>query len=137
MPLPYEVTSPLDVPASAFNPDGIAVISINGGRYGGHWVINAFVDVREESAGEIETTYDLRRSDLTKDDRYPDLAADTAYVWLHDHVKKHGWRLLMWENLNSQYGPDERPYFSTARAVIGNDKFVPAPGVRYADEIPV
>lgn len=126
MPLPYEVTTDLDIPADAFNADGIAIVNVQGGRYGGNWVIRAFVGTASEPAGEIESTYDLRRSDLTKDERYPDLAVDTVYVWLHDHVKKHA----------CSFGADERPFFIAARALIGSVEFVPAPGVKYADEIP-
>lgn len=138
MPLPYDTSKNLDIPTSTFNDDGIAVIDIRGGRYGGHWVINAFVaGADEREAGSIETCYDLRRDDLTKDERYPNLAADTAYVWLHGEMKQRGWRLLAWENLNQHYPAGERPYFMAARAVIGSDKFVPAPGVKYADEMAV
>lgn len=137
MPLHYDVEEELNIPAELFNADAIAIININGGRYGGDWVISASARGVDESLGQINTSHDRSRYDLTQDERYPDLAVDTAYVWLHDHVKKHGWRLLVWENFNSQIGPDERPYFAYARAVIGSDKFVPAPGVKYADEIPV
>jgi hypothetical protein len=136
MPLHYEVETELTVPAEAFDANAIAVIDFNGGRYGGDWVISASTRCVDESLGEIHTSYDRSRYDLTKDVRYPNLAADTAYVWLHDFVKKLGWRLLSWDNFNSQMGPDERPYFVSVRAVIGSDKFVPAPGVKYADELP-
>lgn len=135
MPLPYDTRDLLNIPADAFNGDAIAVLDIHGGRYGGHWVIDAFVVGTEESAGSIETCYDLDRNDLTKDAGYPGLAVDTAYVWLHDHVKKQGWRLLTWDNRNGSYGPDERPFFMAVRVAIGGTGFVPAPGVRYADEI--
>lgn len=137
MPLPYNTAHALEVPTEAFNADGIAVINISGGRYGGHWDINAFATGDDEPIGEIQTCYDLDRSDLTKDARYPDLAVDTAYVWLHDMVKTRGWRLLTWDSLNAGYGPNERPYFMAARALIGSEDFVSAPGVKYADEIPV
>lgn len=137
MPLPYNVNDALDIPAEAFNADGIAVIEIRGGRYGGDWVISASAGRADGTIGEIETCYDLSRDDLTKDERYPDLAVDTAYVWLHGEMKQRGWRLLAWENFNAHCGPDERPYFMAARAVVGSDKFVPAAGVKYADEIPV
>lgn len=137
MPLHYDVEEELNIPAELFNADAIAVIDINGGRYGGDWVISASARTVDESLGQINTSHDRSHHDLTQDERYPDLAADTAYVWLHDHVKKHGWRLLTWECFNNQMGPDERPYFMSVRAAIGSDKFVPAPGVKYADEFPV
>lgn len=137
MPLHYDVEEELNIPNEAFNADAIAAIDINGSRYGGDWIISASTRCVDESLGEIHTSYDRSRCDLTQDERYSDLAADTAYVWLHDFVKKHGWRLLAWQNFNSQMGPDERPYFVSVRVLIGSDKFVPAPGVKYADEIPV
>lgn len=135
MPLPHDVTMPLDISSDDFNSDAIAVIDFTGARYGGHWVINARVRGTKDSAGEIDTCYDLSRDDLTKQERYPNLAVDTALVWLSGEVKKRGWRLLTWDNLNEQYGPDERPFFMAAQAAIGSDAFEPVPGVTYADEI--
>ena len=135
MPLPYGVTEPINIRAADFNPDHIAVLDISGGRYGGHWVITAFTANADGPVGRIDTCYDLDRADLTKDENYPRLAVDTALVWLNDETKYHGWRLLMWEGLNDQYGPAEKPYFMAARAVIGSEDFVPAEGVRYADDV--
>ena len=142
MPLPYDTSKTLRIPTEAFNDNGIAVLDIHGGRYDGHWVIDAFIAGAnkrsdEPEIGGIETCYDLQRDDLTKDDRYPDLAVDTAYVWLNDEMKKLGWRLLAWDNFNGQQDPGMRPYYIAARVVIGSDKFVPSPGVKYADEMTV
>lgn len=136
MPLSYVLRTPLDVPAPAFNDNAIAVIEIRGSRYGGDWVITANAASAPEPLGKIETSYDMTRRDMTQDERYPDLAVDTAYVWLHDHVTKHGWRLLSWDNHNKRIPADEKPYFMAAQALIGSEDFVPAPGVKYADEDP-
>ena len=135
MPLPYTVTEPLNVPTAAFNSDGIAVLRVGGGRYGGDWVIDA-LDGGQAVWGSIETCYDLGRDDLTKDARYPDLALDSAFVWLNGEAKKRGWRLIFWESLNSGIPQDEKPYFTVARAMLASEHFVPMDGVTYADELP-
>ena len=135
MPLPYDVTEPLQLPRGHFNADAIAVITIQGGRYGGHWVINAFADDPNETVGRIDTCYDLQRADLTKDERYPQLATDTALIWLNDETKRRGWRLLTWDSFNDRYGPDEKPFFMAARALIGSENFVPSGGVQYLDDV--
>lgn len=135
MPLPYNTTESLQVPAGDFSQDAIAVLTLQGARYGGHWTIDAYTASPTESVGTIETCYDLKRADLTKEERYPQLAMDTALIWINDHVKRHGWRLLTWEGLNDKYGADERPFFILARALIGGAGFTPAEGVEYADDV--
>lgn len=136
MPLPYEVHEALQVSTSSFNDDGLAVLMVHGGRYGGDWEINARLssdDPSREPRGSIGTS---RGRTSTKDERYPDLALDSAFVWLNDEAKKRGWRLVHWESLNDNFPSDQKPYFVLARALLANERFVPAEGVIYADEIP-
>jgi len=88
MPLAYTVDQPLQpIPVDQFNADGIAVVMVSGGRYGGQWVMDAYVDHDNPDAqpiGSIETTPDDR----------PSMAVDTAYVWMNDpHPGQHRQRV--------------------------------------------
>lgn len=105
MPLAYEVREPLVIPDDAYNADGIATICVTGGRYGGHWMLHALPaggEQKSKSVGEIFTEADPR----------PDMAVDTAYVWVNDACVRAGVKLALVRNLNDQYGPDEAPYFA-------------------------
>jgi hypothetical protein len=141
MPLPIARQEPLDIPESAFNADGLAVIMLPGGRYGGNWLIKA-VDAStpdkatRQPAGEFWTSLDDRNlRALESDPAYSDRAIETAFIWLVTQAGERGWRVVAWECFNSQYGEAERPYFCLARATVASEKFTPAPGVTYADEI--
>ncbi|HEY5987167.1 MAG TPA: hypothetical protein VIV12_12455 [Streptosporangiaceae bacterium] len=136
MPLDYTSTA-LDIPASAFNADGLAVLLLQGGRYGGDWVIHAVpfqpkAD-REDSYGRLDTFTPSDQA-LLSDPRYPYLAVESAFIWLNDQARQRGWRVVAWECLNAHYGAQERPYFCAARAIVTNQSFVPVPDVTYADE---
>lgn len=134
MPLPIADAQPLDIPAGAFNDDGLAVIMIPGGRYGGDWSIN-FMGPADVKCGSLFTSVDERRKRaLQSDPGYPDRAIETAFIWLVGQAREHGWRVVAWECFNSRYGEDERPFFCLARAIVASEKFTPAPGVTYADE---
>lgn len=114
MPLAYQVTEPLSIPDAAFNADDIATILVQGGRYGGEWVMNAIAldggPIREdvEVIGSIQTA---------RDDR-PSMAVDTAVVWVNDVCVKAGLKLAHFENRNGDYGPNEAPYFAAALFLI-------------------
>ena len=140
MPLPIASHEPLSIPESAFNADGLAVIMLPGGRYGGNWLIKV-VDAStpdspaKQPAGEFWTSADDRaKRALENDPGYPDRAIETAFIWLAGETKRQGLRVAGFENFNREYGPAERPYFCLARAVVANKAFTPAPGVTYADE---
>lgn len=134
MPLPVSRQDPLDIPGSAFNADGLAVIMVPGGRYGGDWSVS-FRGPADAEYGSLFTSVDDRRKQaLESDPGYPDRAIETAFIWLAGQAREHGWRVVGWECFNSQYGEAERPYFCLARAIVASEKFTPAPGVTYADE---
>ena len=137
MPLPIVSAEPLDIPESAFNEHGLAVIMLPGGRYGGDWVIQAVsADGASQPAGEIRTSVDAHRKQaLERDPGYPDRAVETVFTWLVGETKARGWRVVGFERLNDQYGPDERPFFCLARAIIASGNFAAEPGVTYADEM--
>ncbi|MEU7031868.1 hypothetical protein AB0A60_34875 [Streptomyces sp. NPDC046275] len=138
MPLHYEVTEPLTIPAAEFNENHIAVLLVVGNRYGGQWKID-LLSQREHpneavALGTIETFYDHQRDDLTDSPRYPQLGLDTALVWLLAETKEKGWRLLIWEDMSDQVPEEARRFTIGARVALGGDQFVPAPAAVYADE---
>jgi len=139
MPLPISSSEDLSIPAAEFNEHGLAVIMLSGGRYGGDWVIGASASADGGELGvlgEVRTSVDDRRKRaLENDPGYPDRAIETAFIWLMGEAPKHGWRVVGFECLNDQYGPAERPYFCLARAIIASERFEPAPGVTYSDEM--
>lgn len=132
MPLPIVSAVPLDIPVAAFNADGLAVLAVPGGRYGGDWVVCFVAD--DVKCGEISTSAGAAKRVLLPDPGYPDRAIETAFAWLAGETRKHGWRVVGWECFNSRYGPAERPYFCLAQAIVASEAFVPAPGITYADE---
>jgi hypothetical protein len=134
MPLSVESAEALDIPESAFNSDGLAVLMVPGGRYGGDWSVT-FVGPDDVKFGKIFTAAGRSKQELLNDPRYPYLAAETAFIWLVGQAREQGWRVVSWECFNDQYGEDERPYFCLARAIVASEKFTPAPGAAYADEL--
>jgi hypothetical protein len=132
MALPIADATPLNIPGTAFNDDGLAVLAIPGGRYGGDWSIGVMAG--DVNCGKIFTSVeDHRKQALQHDPGYPDLAIETAFTWLAGQAREHGWRLVSWESFNNRYGPGERPYFCLAQAIVANETFTPKPGVTYAD----
>lgn len=113
MPLAYEVTKALDIPATNYNADGLASLVVHGGRYGGSWQISALAD--NEPLGTIFTSPDDR----------PAMAIDTALVWLNDETTRAGLRLVHFEDCGDQLPAGERPFFIIGRAVVANAGFVP------------
>lgn len=136
MPLPIASSDDLHIPEAMYNGDGLAVLIMQGGRYGGDWVIQPVnPDGPDQPAGEFRTSVDDRsRQHLQGDPGYPDRAIETAFIWLIGETIRQGLRVVMFECLNSEIGEAERPYFCAARAVIASQSFEPAPGVTYADE---
>ena len=117
---------------TAFNDDGLAVLFVSGGRYGGDWKMTASLSAGGGSCGSFWTA---RPGPVSEDNpQYPDMAVTAAFSWLAAQARAREWRVLSWENLNSKYGPAERPYFALARAVLGSKRFTPLPGALYADE---
>lgn len=136
MPLPCHTRKPLKIPASAFNDDGLAVLMLTGGRYGGDWVMGLTpMDTPGDICGELSTEAGDRKSVLLSDPAYPDRATETAFIWLLTQAKEYGCRLVAWESMNHQYKPPEALYFVAARAIVANEAFVPAEGATYADEM--
>ena len=117
---------------TAFNDDGLAALLVSGSRYGGDWQMAASAGNGNGSCGSFWTA---RPGSVSPDDpQYPDMAVTAAYAWLAGQARDRGWRVLLWENLNGAYSPAERPRLALARAIIGSERFVPLPGVQYADE---
>ena len=117
---------------TAFNDDGLAALLVSGSRYGGDWQMAASTCAGNSPCGSFWTA---RPGSVSPDDPgYPDHAVAAAFAWLAGQARDRGWRVLLWENLNDAYAPAERPYFTLARAVLGSERFVPQPGVQYADE---
>lgn len=112
---------------------------LSGGRYGCDWTVNATAGADGGSLGvlgQFQTSIDDRRKQaLQNDPGYPDRAVETAFIWLMSEAPKHGWRIVAFESFSDRYGPAERPYFCLARAIIASERFEPAPGVTYADEM--
>ena len=111
--LPYEVTQELALPAEAFDQNGMAVLAITGGSYGGTWVLNAISThlppSEAEPAGQIETD---------EAPRQPERPLTAARHWLTAYCAANGCELAHFEPLNHTYSPDEAPFFSSAQAVI-------------------
>jgi hypothetical protein len=133
VPLPVSSSNPLAVPADQFNADGLAVVFLSGGRYGGDWIVAASTGADGPRLGAFTTEAGAALAQLKDDPAYPDRAIETAFIWLRGQSARLGWRVVGFECLNNQHGPRERPYFALARAVIANEAFTPAPGVIYAD----
>ena len=118
MPLAYTVDQPLQpIPVDQFNADGIAVVMVSGGRYGGQWVMDAYVDHDNPDAqpiGSIETTPDDR----------PSMAVDTAYVWMNDELTRAGMKIAGFKSLNAQYPPDQAPFFAAAQFLVVDKSWV-------------
>jgi hypothetical protein len=114
MPLAYEVHQALTIPASAYNSDDIATILGTGGRYGGQWVLKAVL----VQGGEPRFSDPILGEMLTAKDDRPDMAVDTAYVWVNDACVKAGVKLAASKNLNSSYDAESAPYFASATFFI-------------------
>lgn len=135
MPLAAHTIDDLDVQDDAFNADGLAVVFVSGVRYGGDWVIRASASADGPSFGEFETSAGDSKVRMQADPRYPDLAIESAFVWLIDQARGRGQRVVDFKCHNDRYGAGERPYFCLAQATIANSSFTPVPGVTYADEM--
>jgi hypothetical protein len=131
MPLEYGTTQPLTI--DTYDENGLAAIVVQGGRYGGTWVITATAN-DGRAVGELRTSLDEQRHpDLVDDPRYPYLAIESAFIWLREQTEHQGLGLAYFECLNHHYPPGDAPYFCAARAVVAGPEFVPTPGVEYAD----
>ena len=90
MPLAVASAEPLDIPESAFNANGLAVIMVPGGRYGGDWSVN-FMGADDAKFGEIFTAApESSKRKLLSDPGYPDRAIETAFIWLVGQAREHG-----------------------------------------------
>lgn len=109
MPLAYTIQEDINIPLDAFTNE-VAVVFAHGGRYGGAWSISLSLSADGDSLGAI----------FTEENPSPDLAVDTAIEWISNHCARNDMKILKWENLNSQYGPSEAPYFALARLFIAH-----------------
>lgn len=130
MPLQVDQSISLNLPAGVFNSDGLAVVMLSGGRYGGNWVVKAIPDADGDPAnpaGQFTTFAGSPKAALLHHPRYPDLAVETAFIWLMGQVMHLGLRVVRFECLNSQFDEATRAYSCLARAVIANRSFTPSP----------
>ncbi len=121
MPLPFETRKELVIPEDLFNVDGIGVVYANGNRYGGLWQIDAIRSDRELGAegahiGQIMTS-------LPHED--PDMAFDTAYVWINGAAVRAEQQIAVAENHNQDYPLDQRPFFMLGLFVVTNSVYIP------------
>ena len=144
MPLPYTTEHDLDIPADAFNADGLDVLIARGGRFRSRkdWWIEFIAQTAPPDGPDAQGDFwvdvdDQRRHALENDPAYPDLAIETAFTRLVEQGKERGWRVVMWKCLNSHYGPADAPFCCAAQVVVANAAFVPTPRFRYADEMPL
>lgn len=135
MPLPMSSSEDLQISESEFDANGLAVIMLAGGRYGGDWVVRASTSADGEALGEFRTASGSSKAELQRDPAYPYLAVETAFIWLMGQAPKREWRVVHFECLNHRYDKAERPFFCLAQAIIANRAFTPAPGVTYADQL--
>jgi len=134
MPLPCIPGADLQIPPDVFSSDGLAVLLLQGGRYGGDWHIAVTTAADQTDCLGSFQTAPHQQQELLTDPRYPWLAIETAFIWLMAQAQEHGWRVVSWDCLNGHYGPDEAPYFCAASAIVANEAFIPQPGVTYADQ---
>lgn len=118
MPLAYTETEPLTIPDNAYNAYNVATILIQGGRYGGEWVMNAIA----LDGGQIREDAEVIGSIHTARDERPGMAVDAAFVWVNDVCVRSGLKLGHFENRNGDYGPAEAPYFAAALFLIDRRK---------------
>jgi hypothetical protein len=123
MPLDHTTITPLEIPNAAFNADGLAVLLLRGTRETGTWVIQAGAG-GEVGLGQLQT-FIPEQGGFLDDPHYPDLAVETAFVWLNEQARRQGWRVVSWECLNAYYDPEQRPFYCAARAVVVNRTFIP------------
>lgn len=132
MPLPYEVTAELEIPATFFNRDAIAVVVVQGVRAGGDWLVSVSAFADGNVRGALVTSHPQAPA-LAAEVWYPDLGHETAFIWLNDQVKGRGWSLLAYTKV--EYAQADRPYFFAAKAVVGSELFLPILGVAYAGDL--
>jgi hypothetical protein len=112
MPLTYQENQPLVIPVDAYNADDIATVLVTGGRYGAQWALKALPvydgKPRDVVIGEIWTAKDER----------PDMAVDTAVVWVNNACVHAGVKMAHFDNLNSTYDAESAPYFASAIFLI-------------------
>jgi len=135
MPLPCIPGADLQIPPGVFSSDGLAVLLLQGGRYGGDWHIAVTTAADQTDCLGSFQTDTPRKQQLLPGPRYPWLAVETAFIWLTAQAQEHGWRVVGWECLNRHYGPGEAPYFCAAQAIVADATFTPLPGTTYADEM--
>lgn len=111
--LAYTVIQPLNIPADCFSSQGLAVLLVTGGSYGGCWVMKALpVGMNNKPGppcGEIETI---------EAPRQPEHALSAVRAWFEDYCANTPFVLVHFQSLNERYGPDEAPFFSSAQVAV-------------------
>lgn len=112
--LTYDIDTPLDIPASCFSDQGVAVLLVTGGSYGGQWVLNALAmnldgSVSDQPCGSIMTG---------EAPRNPERALTAARAWCEAYCEGTPFSLAVFESLNHTYSPGEAPFFASARVAV-------------------
>lgn len=110
----FTTTQQLRIPQDAFSSGGVAVLLLQGARYGGRWAIEACYGPRgEKTIGSLYT-------EATED---PDVAAETAKAWIEQQCVPLGLKVIGFFNLsNDRYAPHERPFYTMSQVnVAGKD----------------
>lgn len=113
MPLPYHVTTDLDLSQLVYNADDIATIVVTGGQYDGDWALNAIPFDGGRPAGDAIGSIMTERAG-----HGPEMAFDTAYVWVNDACVKAGVKLVHAADKNDERPAEERPYFATGLFLV-------------------
>lgn len=97
---PYRITQELDIPANAFDKDGIATIIVNGAFYGGSWLLNA--DSPNTPPGQVRALIRAfgAMETLNCACERRDLAIKTAGDWLREECKRLGYKIKKTEDQN-------------------------------------
>jgi hypothetical protein len=115
-PLTYTTEQPLDLPATAYNDNGIAVVVLAGSRYAGEWKVNACI-----GAGDDATVIGSLGTGKTT---VTDAVVTASLAWIAGECERLGLKVVHTENDNHRYGPAERPYFTCARALVVDKDWV-------------
>lgn len=152
MPLPYATTTPLIIPADAFNADGLAMALLHGLRAPDYvWTFQLHPAVSPTSKpadalamvyGALTASMEIRsdpyhtaRDTAFRDSpQYRDRALESAVFWTITETQRLGWRLAHMDSEDESVIEQYRPVQIIATLFIANERFIPDPGYPLLDE---